>query len=194
MYDNNWSNWFGHTSLQGRIFGIRLLPQCREQFMTQSKNNKERSGKTVLTCLDITDFLYKPKKKTTTTALCVSEGEKILQDPRTLSRILRCCPSMSFQLSSNHYTKFCIVTSWDHQFCINISMCLWGHLVLLPFLRYCWLDKHSSTWYTQTQTLPQSISKLQNVIKIDQRLRCSISFDLLVRDPDLLSKVRLEMT
>lgn len=168
-----------------------MLPQCREQFMIQSKNNKERSGKTMLTCLDVTDFLYKPKK---TTALCVSEGEKILQDPRTLSRILRCCPSMSFQLSSNHYTKFCLVTSWDHQFCINISMCLWGNLVLLPFLRYCWLDKHSSTWYTQTQTLPQSISKLQNVIKIDQRLRCSISFDLLVRDPDLLSKVRLEMT
>lgn len=134
------------------------------------------------------------QKKTTTTALCVSEGEKILQDPRSLSRILRCCPSMSFQLSSNHYTKFCLVTSWDHQFCINISMCLWGNLVLLPFLRYCWLDKHSSTWYTQTQTLPQSISKLQNVIKIDQRLRCSISFDLLVRDPNLLSKVRLEMT
>lgn len=40
--------------------------------MIQSKNNKERSGKTMLTCLDITDFLYKPKK---TTALCVSEGE-----------------------------------------------------------------------------------------------------------------------
>lgn len=81
-----------------------------------------------------------------------------------------------------------------HKFCINISMCLWGNLVLLPFLRYCWLDKHSSTWDTQTQTLPQSISKLQNVIKIDQRLRCSISFDLILRDPDLLSKVRLEMT
>lgn len=81
---------------------------------------------------------------------CVFLKVKILQDPRTLSRILRCCPSMSFQLSSNHYTKFCLVTSWDHQFCINISMCLWGNLVLLPFLRYCWLDKHSSTCYTQT--------------------------------------------
>lgn len=46
--------------------------------------------------------------------------------------------------------RSCLVTSWDHQFCINISMCLWGNLVLLPFLRYCWLDKHSSTCYTQT--------------------------------------------
>lgn len=168
----DWRNWFWHTSLQGTIFGIRLLPQCREQFMIQSKNNEEWRGKTMLTCLDLLRHHRFLVQVTNATALCVWWW-RWRNTPRPKDsfmawgiylNILHCCPSMSFQESSN-YAKVCFVTSWDHQFCINVSMCLSGNVVLVPVLRYCWLHTHSSTWYKQTQTLPKSISQLQNVLK-----------------------------